>query len=186
MARVPSRPFGIIQVQIIPQRDLLSDFEGASTQLLPRLREVARSLGPQWVAIARSYVPRRTGEYSQSINYRVYARENGVDLRGFSERPKGTWIALGTKAHIIRPRQAKWLVFYWEKLRRVVRLPLVHHPGARPSDWVRRALDDLSPEVEKQLFGILEGWGARFSRGTRLKYEVQQSHDLMGKGRVFL
>jgi hypothetical protein len=49
----------------------------------------------------------------------------------------------GTVPHTILPRNAKWLVFYSERVGRVVYVKRVHHPGTRPNRYLTDALGDV-------------------------------------------
>ena len=46
----------------------------------------------------------------------------------------------GTKPHVIRARRAPMLVFYWDKVGRVVHFKHVNHPGTKPNRYLLKAL----------------------------------------------
>lgn len=94
-------------------------------------------------ALAKEYVPVRTGALKDTIMIR--RRDNR--RRGFvnvfvsaGDRKKGVFYAhmveYGTQAHQIKPKNAKSL-FIAGLLRTAVQ-----HPGAKPTGFMRRALDD--------------------------------------------
>lgn len=53
----------------------------------------------------------------------------------------------GTRPHEIRPKTAKAL--FWEGADHPV--AIVHHPGTRPNDFVKRAIDPLRPAIQDAL-----------------------------------
>jgi hypothetical protein len=137
--------------------------------LLTALRNGARPLGQRWVAIANQFVPRKTGAYAQSIFYRTYIREDTVEIRAYSEQPKGAWIILGTQPHYIEAVNARALRFYWERGPRgpgIYYFAHVNHPGAKPNDWVAKAINVIEPEVETFFNSVLDAWSRGFSGAT--------------------
>lgn len=50
------------------------------------------------------------------------------------------WLEYGTRPHIIRPREAPFLTFWWKKENRLFTHGLiVHHPGTKPRNLLGRA-----------------------------------------------
>lgn len=47
----------------------------------------------------------------------------------------------GTKPHVIKPKTAPRLVFFWHKKGRIVGLPKVNHPGSAANPWLAKALE---------------------------------------------
>lgn len=86
---------------------------------------------------------RKPGQLRDSIVKRL-ANENGelACLVG-SDDPIALIHHEGTTPHIIRPRSAPMLVFYWPKVGGVVRLLQVNHPGTRPNRYLTDALSVL-------------------------------------------
>lgn len=75
---------------------------------------------------------RVAGSVGSELNYAA-AVEGGAGLHG-PRRSK----------YPIRPRNAKRLRFYWRKVGRVVSLPIVHHPGQRPKNYLLRAAQSVA------------------------------------------
>lgn len=94
---------------------------------------------------ARELVGKKTRKLEFGIVKRFARDANGPFIAvGFSDRPPlgyGIYHHEGTPAHVIRPRRARVLAFYWPKVGRVVYLREVHHPGTRPNRFLTGALD---------------------------------------------
>ena len=54
--------------------------------------------------------------------------------------PHAAMVHAGTAPHVIRPRQAPKLVFFWPKAGKVVRRDKVHHPGTMAQPYLLEAL----------------------------------------------
>lgn len=104
-------------------------------------------------AAARVSPKGRTKKYSRSW-VEVYGPGDipeSVTVRNTDE-PKATWIAFGTRAHIIRPRNAAALM--WEGAAHPY--ALVHHPGTKPNDVTGKTLIEAKPEIDGPLTAAWE------------------------------
>ncbi len=57
----------------------------------------------------------------------------------------------GAKAHIIRPKNAKALAFFWPQMGRNVFFKEVHHPGFPGRFYMRNALAEMSGEIQETI-----------------------------------
>lgn len=99
-------------------------------------------------AAARVSPKGRTKKYSRSW-VEVYG---AGDIPEFvrvenTDQPKATWIALGTRAHVIEPRNKAAL--WWEGAAHPVRR--VFHPGTQPNDVTGKARIEAQPEIDGTL-----------------------------------
>ena len=117
------------------------------------MRDVARrgfmKLGEETYRQARTEVP-GSGELARYMKYSVFSYAAGgpqsvamdLKLRQPSRRyPARIWdyIIKGTRPHVIAPRRAHALHFYWSKAGGDVFFKYVHHPGTKPNDFIARA-----------------------------------------------
>ena len=77
-----------------------------------------------------------TGRYRSSIGWRLGRDAVGLYAECGSSVPYAIHLERGTQPHIILPRQKKAL--WWKGAAHPVRI--VHHPGTRPYNVLRRAL----------------------------------------------
>lgn len=86
--------------------------------------------------IAQQEAPGRMGDY---ISWKVTDGPRGLQGVIVCDHPAVKYVLDGTRPHLIRPRRAKALRF--EVSGRVVYTKLVRHPGTRPNNFLRRALE---------------------------------------------
>jgi len=94
--------------------------------------------------LMKSEVPKKSGKLMRSIQaipgkFKVRIGPNLTDA------PHAIFVALGTKAHIIKPRNKKAL--WWTGAQHPVKL--VHHPGTQPNPYVDRTAIKAQPVVSK-------------------------------------
>lgn len=80
-----------------------------------------------------------------SINWSVRTAGRHVRGRSGSELSYAIFPERGTPPHLILPRRAAHLRFYWRKIGRHVRLLSVNHPGQRAQNFLTEALVDVAP-----------------------------------------
>jgi len=146
-------------------RDLAGRFTKAHEQLLADFRDEMRGLGQKFVTFARNEAPKKTGKFARGIRYETFASKGGVGFRLKTPQPLGTFIVKGTKAHIIRAKEASALYFHWDKVGMYTVVPkrggfrthasggklwvgkgYVNHPGTKPNDFLDRAYRQWQPE----------------------------------------
>lgn len=138
-----------------PFRDVAGRFARADKEFLADKRESMRSLGRRWVAIAREEAPMgKTGNFRKSLAFKTSQSGSTVSFSAYSAQPLGKWIVLGTKAHIIRARNARNLRFFWKdgpKGPGTYFFPFVNHPGTKPNPYNQRATDRWMPDADMEL-----------------------------------
>lgn len=110
----------------------------AATLAVPQMDR----LGERIVGNAKRRCPVRTGALRESIGHRTTLGTNKVVLTVFANRPYARFVHEGTRPHIIRPRRAKALSFFWPKAGRQVFFAHVNHPGTRANAFLRDAVDE--------------------------------------------
>lgn len=91
-------------------------------------------------AYSAQHRTRRPGTLRDSIVKRVVTGTPLPRVEVGSDDPIALIHHEGTQPHVIRPRNAKLLVFYWPKAGRVVYREKVNHPGTRPNRFLTNAL----------------------------------------------
>ncbi len=151
---------GGLSIEVRPTfRDLQGKFARADKALLDAKREGMRSLGRQWVAIARDEAPKgKTGKFAKSIAFRTFESGSTVGFNTYSAMPLGRFIREGTKAHKIAAKSKKALYFFFGKAGMYAVVPkgggfkthvrggklwigkgYVQHPGTRANPYHTRA-----------------------------------------------
>ncbi len=95
----------------------------------------ATRLGPDISGLAKAYAPKRTGRLAESIEFHL----DGHTLIVAAHTPYAAYVELGTRPHVIMPRNALALRWY-DGGGFPVFARIVHHPGTRPEPYLRRAL----------------------------------------------
>lgn len=91
-------------------------------------------------------VPRKNpkappGTLRDSIVKRVIpGGPNGFVVVVGSSLPYALYVHEGTQPHVITPKKAPRLVFFWGKAGKIVAFPRVNHPGNKPNRFLLRAL----------------------------------------------
>ncbi|MFD5788567.1 hypothetical protein ACFWH1_18335 [Streptomyces sp. NPDC127037] len=112
---------------------------GAITRLL-RLRNgrAGRKLAERTQRVARIAEREAPGSMGDYITWKVIDGPKGLEGVIVCDHPAVRYVLNGTRPHIIRPRRRKALRF--EVGGRVVFAKLVHHPGTKPNNFLKRAL----------------------------------------------
>lgn len=90
--------------------------------------------------------PKHGGALRKSIRSRSAVGASRAEIV-FTASDVARFVIDGTRPHEIRPKTAKAL--FWEGADHPV--AVVHHPGTRPNDFVRRAIEPLRPEIQAAL-----------------------------------
>jgi hypothetical protein len=112
-------------------------------------REWAKQVGPlaKGELQAKAPVsPNHGGALRKSIRYRTKVLASRAEIT-FTASAVARFVIDGTAAHEIRPKNKQAL--FWEGADHPV--GIVHHPGTRPNDFVRRAIDHLRPAIQAAL-----------------------------------
>jgi hypothetical protein len=95
----------------------------------------ASTLGPEISVAAKAYAPKRTGDLAKSIEFHL----TGHSLVVAAHAPYAAWVELGTRPHVILPKNAQALRWYGSDGGAVF-ARRVNHPGTRPEPYLRPAL----------------------------------------------
>lgn len=120
---------------------MAADVRGMKENALRRYGRIAEESAASLQATLRVDAPHKTYELRNSI--KVEARRSGpTSWRIIAEAPvvQAATTNTGARPHIIRPRRAKVLSFYWPKAGRRVGLAFVNHPGNRGTHWWDKVL----------------------------------------------
>jgi phage gpG-like protein len=103
--------------------------------------------------LAGQVLNRKTGALARSINHRVESSLNRIVAYVFSSGDV-KYAAIQehggkTAPHLILPKKAATLAFYWKKIGKNVRMPKVNHPGSVMPErsYMRSSLRDMSSEI---------------------------------------
>jgi hypothetical protein len=92
----------------------------------------------------RTRINYATGELAASIvpDYGYWA-DNELEGRAVALPEHAVFVSKGTAPHIIRPKTADRLVFYWPKAGKVVHAKQVNHPGTAANPYMEEALESV-------------------------------------------
>jgi len=99
----------------------------------------------------------RTGTLTEATQYKVVRTPGGkiTRIKLFNRTPYAAAIDKGARPHVIEARRAPYLVFYWSKMSRWMRVRRVNHPGNKPykflSNATLHAFEDLRTNLQKKL-----------------------------------
>ena len=132
-------------VYVVIHKPALHHFTGWQGPVGRSVMRLARETRFRQMAMAN----KKTGRMAQSITIGPRSRNAlgittsiGAGAGQFRRNIRGyaLYNDQGTSPHVIEPRRAPHLVFYWPKVGRVVRLKRVFHPGNRAYHWAMRGL----------------------------------------------
>ena len=138
-------------------RQLMADTEQAVNQAM-------RSAAPE----ARKHVRNKAGFTHQSgatlnaTDARVIRLRGGGKIIVSNTDRKARWLEHGTRAHVIRPRRARYLRFYWRKFERIVYFKSVRHPGTRAYRFLYLATHAVGDRVRLKIQGGMRRAAKRF------------------------
>jgi hypothetical protein len=124
---------------------MAADVSGLRAKALARYGRVAEESAQALQTNLRIDAPHKTYELRNSIE--VKARRSGpTSWTIVAEAPvvQAATTNSGARPHIIRPRRAKMLSFYWPKVGARVAFRFVNHPGNRGTHWWDKVLDRRS------------------------------------------
>lgn len=89
------------------------------------------------INLRRNFQPhRKTGATQAATSVRLESvAASSLTWVAKAETPQARYVNDGTQPHEIHALNAPFLVFFWERLGRVVRFRSVQHPGYRGSGW---------------------------------------------------
>lgn len=111
-------------------------------QLKRKAQLAARRLDESWEADLRRTGPVDTGDLARSTTVTHTQSRNRVRWTAEVGVPYAEAQAFGARPHVIFPRKAKALRFYWGKAGGVVYFRKVNHPGNPANPWWDRLLKE--------------------------------------------
>lgn len=134
-------------------RDLQGRFAKAEDALLDIRRDELRQFGRRVVSVMQAEAPKKTGQFASGIRFRTTQEGDAVSLSVSSPQPLGKWIVQGTKPHVITPRGQGYPLRFTVGGTTVFAYR-VQHPGTKPNNYPKRAVDQLRPEMSRVLSRI--------------------------------
>jgi hypothetical protein len=116
-------------------------FEKAQTEIVSVAAEYAGQDALDYARENTGY-RNRTGKLTESNGYKV-VRVGGrvARVRVMNRQKYAMAIDKGSPPHRIVAKRAPYLVFYWAKMSRWMRVRSVNHPGNKPYKFLRNATD---------------------------------------------
>jgi hypothetical protein len=104
----------------------------------------------------------RTGALQRATRFKTRRTRGGGRLRLFNRKRYAGAIDQGARPHVIRPRRARFLRFYWPKVGRVVFFRRVNHPGNKPYHFLWRAREHAYGHFGKRFRAQMRHMASRF------------------------
>lgn len=123
--------------------------------------ERAGQFAEQHVRLYPKFKP-RSGNLQAATEHKVIRTRRGGIVRILNRKKYAGAIDLGAKKHPIFARRKPYLVFYWPKLGRWMRLKKVNHPGNRPYKFLYRASNAAARTFEKNMLSQMSRIAGRF------------------------
>jgi len=122
-----------------------------STQLPVRTMEGLVEMSQNIVNHAKAIAPVKTGEYQSLIDWRMEG-DNSVVV--FAGADYSAVVEYGSKPHPIDGNP--FLIFYWDKVGKMVAMPHVEHPGTTGQLVLSQAADLIWSQCDKVTRQILD------------------------------
>ena len=130
-------------------KELAMKMEGANRVVPPEMDRALRSIGKELVKAMKSEAPKKTGELRKSHQAKIYKMNRHQSRLTITSADHGVFVREGTRPHIIRPRNAKVLSFYWDAVGSQVFFAFVRHPGTKPNKYHNRAWRRVQPQARR-------------------------------------
>ena len=109
----------------------------------------AKTVTPAALSLMRAHAPFRTGAMRQGIHSRLEPGPGRMWVVLYSTSSYTPFALGGTRAHTIVPRRVggtlRWVANSGHGPVRFAKL--VHHPGTKPNDFPKRAIDPVTPMI---------------------------------------
>ena len=128
-------------------------FVKATVELINSMRPRMTKEGFRFKRIAKEETPKKTGELARSIRFRSFKKGEGrLGFRVYAQEPLMSFVQLGTKPHVIRPKRPGYpLRFFWPRVGKMVHFMSVNHPGTKPNPVMGRAFRRWIPGARAEL-----------------------------------
>lgn len=153
---------GITVSSSIPLSELPGRHLMAYRAMLEGKRQAVDEEGARYVGLARDEAPKRSGEFAAAIRHEVFTTANGAGFTVNVPQPLGGWIIDGTPAHIIA---AHGRALRFEIGGQTIFAKSVNHPGTKPNDFMRRAMEQWRPGAQSKLHFIAGLYAKAFTNG---------------------
>lgn len=104
----------------------------------------------------------RTGQTAAATTHTVRKGRGSWTVALQNRAKHAAALDLGARPHVIAARRAPFLVFWWPKLRRLMALRKVNHPGNRPYRFLYRATHAAFRVFAKGATSALERIASQF------------------------
>lgn len=128
----------------------------AGAMVNPRVRDRMGKLARDIEAEQKRLVPVLTGNLKQSIRVTTGMMTWRIGPVGV---PYASYVEHGTKPHVIKPKNGKYLAFTVNGKKVVV--TKVNHPGTKPKPYVRPSYEKFEAQVAKDVAKIGSRWWQR-------------------------
>jgi hypothetical protein len=143
-----------ILIEVRGLKDALAFIEEFKNRLVPTVVETLGENLAEELEARRGELPVRTGRLRNEFEARYREEENAVVISG---PPYIRFLALGTRAHEIRPIHARALRFRDPYTGETVFAARVWHPGTEPHPFFTRSLEGaILKSIEKTAYESLD------------------------------
>lgn len=98
-------------------------------------------LAKETVFRQKALANKRSGAMAAGMHYKTGKWSRGIEFLAGSPVPYTLFVDQGTKPHVIKAKNAPYLVFFWPKVGRVVHFKSVNHPGNRAYKFLMNGLE---------------------------------------------
>jgi hypothetical protein len=124
-----------VRIQI-HEGNLRRFMESQDGPLMRKTKDIAAA-----IAVEAAYrAPVVSGNLRRSIKSHPGTESSRYGMSVVAGTSYAKFVTSGTKPHVIMPKKAKMLHFYWPKVGSDVYLPKVNHPGNRPNPFMVDAM----------------------------------------------
>lgn len=109
----------------------MADLSGLRTRIKARAVFAVSDSSRRLQATLKTTSPRVTG----TMQNRTSVTADGLTATARAATEYASFVKDGTRPHVIRPRRARVLSFFWPQAGGRVFLAKVNHPGARANGW---------------------------------------------------
>ncbi len=127
---------GYHYVAFVPDHPALARFTGWEGPVGHWTTRLAR----ETVFRIKGLANRRSGAMSAGMHYRKGRWSRGIQFEAGSDVDYTLYVDQGTAPHVIKAKNAPYLVFFWPKVGRIVHFKSVNHPGNRAYRFLERGL----------------------------------------------
>lgn len=120
-------------------------------QLDQKQVEIGRRIERRGTREIKTAAPVKSGETRAKSQIRVKSITPAhVRWEAIADTPQANYTNDGTRPHVIRPRTAKALSFFWPKLGKRVFFAKVNHPGFQGTGWFDKTIEQFPNWLEQE------------------------------------